>query len=339
MKRSAGTILILTALMLSTSFRTYEEEQVMGYGILSRIVGQWHGPVITDTPAGSFPEWYVDFRPVSAGQVSQYSLLDSQTINNLAFFIVRHEGRLKVAMRTEGCFADACCVTYEVIDKVDEESGYYRFSDFRSGAARAYTEFTISEDKFLMEVYTNKFNRLDKLELHSRWKAKLGYRESADEAISALEFPQPAMVKDFTDVFRNMSESIYYTFENDPYPSASQPYTGSLTVDIRISDELKVKKSDELFLLLTTGSLFDGLKYNPDSDRYYSKYVYLPIDTESYTIKNLHPGRYYLYGYNDINGDKKHKRGDYMSSDLSNIVIVPPEGNARASTLIDFIIP
>jgi len=270
---------------------------VLGYGFLAKIVGLWHGPVKTDTPAGSFPEWYVDFRPISAGEVAQFSLLDAQTINNLNFFIVKHDGQLKVAMRTEGCFNEACCVTYEVIDKVDEEAGYYRFSDFQRGAERAYTEFTFMDDEFLMEVYTNKFNTKEKLELHSRWEAKLGGREAASEAISALNFPQPVMIKDFSDVFINMTESIYYTFENDPYSSSSQPYVGSVTVDIKISEDLKLEKSHELFLLLTTESLFNGLKYIKDSDKYYSKYVYLPVSTMSYTIKNVHPGKYYLYGY------------------------------------------
>ena len=63
-------------------------ENVFGYGILRRLPGLWHGPVSTTTPAGNFDNWYVDFRPVSSGQVSQYSALDADTINYLTFFIV-----------------------------------------------------------------------------------------------------------------------------------------------------------------------------------------------------------------------------------------------------------
>lgn len=332
-------ILPLQSISLESTGSENRQGFILGYGLMNRIVGLWNGPVETDTPAGNFPTWYVDFRPVSPGQVSQYSLLDHKTINNLSFFIVKHDGELKVAMRTEGCFDDACCVTYEVCDKADERSGYYRFSDFLKGPERAYTEFTFGEEEFLMEVYTNKFNKKEKTELHSRWQAELGDRRSAREACENLGFPQAFMVKDFSDAFRNMTESIFYSFENDPYPSSSQPYVGSLTVNIKISNELKVREGHELFLLLTTESMFSGLKYDPESDKYYSKYVYLPVGTESFTIKNLHPGKYYLYGYNDVDGDRKHKAGDWMSSDLANIVHISPGENAEASTLIDFIIP
>jgi len=89
--------------------------------------------VISTTSAGSFPEWAVDFSPVSVGQISQFSLLDSNTVNNTSFFIVRHKNELKVAMRTQGCFKNSCCDTYEVIDSVNEEKGYYRFADFQGG--------------------------------------------------------------------------------------------------------------------------------------------------------------------------------------------------------------
>lgn len=335
------SLLIISAVVLFNIqyIQSKENSEILGFGILNRIPGLWHGPVTSDTPAGDFPAWYVDFRPVSAGQVSQYSMLDSQTVNYITFFIVKHEEQLKVAMRTEGCFDDKCCVTYEVIDSADEDAGYYRFSDFQNGAKRAYTEYTFTKDEFLMEVYTNKFNTKEKLGLHSRWKAKLGDREAAKEAIEKLNYPQPVMVKDFSNVFMNMTESIYFTFENDPYPSSSQPYVGSVTVNISISEELKTKKNHELFILLTTESLFEGLKYKKENWKYFSKYVYLPIGTESYTIKNVHPGKYYLYSYNDVNGDKKHKRGDYMSSNLNNIITVPPNANVEVNTLIDFVIP
>ena len=103
-------------------------------------------------------------------------------------------GELKVAMRTEGVFQQKGCVTYEVIDRVEEDEGYYRFSDFQAGDDRAYTEFRFGKGEFIMEVYTNKFNQVSPLEIHSRWKATLGDRSAAAEAIAELDFPQPVMV-------------------------------------------------------------------------------------------------------------------------------------------------
>ena len=85
MRQFFKIVMILIILVLSLSMQTIAQGttengsdagDVLGHGFLSKIVGLWHGPVSTDTPAGSFPEWHVDFRPVSPGQVSQYSLLD-----------------------------------------------------------------------------------------------------------------------------------------------------------------------------------------------------------------------------------------------------------------------
>lgn len=316
-----------------------EDSGVMGYGILTRIMGLWNGPVSTTTPAGSFPEWYVDFRPVLPGQISQYSTLDADTLNYMSFFIVKRDGELKVALRTEGVFRNQGCVTYEVIDKVDEAAGYYRFSDFKAHDERAYTEFFFNDDEFVMDVYTNKFNRVSPLELHSRWTAVRGDRRAADKAAADLGYPQAAIVKDFSDAFVNMSESIYYTFEHDPYPSETQPYVGSVTVNIAMDPNLPVAADHELFLLLTTDSLFDGYEYDPANLRFASKYAYMPIGTTQYTFNHVHPGTYYLYSYNDINGDKKHKSGDYIGSNINHIITVEPETNITVDTMIDYIIP
>ncbi len=313
---------------------------ILGIGILTRLPGLWHGPVTTTTPAGSFDNWYVDYRPVSPAQVSQYSTLDADTLNYISFFVVKHDNRLKVAMRTEGVFQNKGCVTYEVIEAARESEGYYKFSDFQAGSKRAYTEFKFKNDnEMIMETYTNKFNRVSPLEIHSLWKAKRGDNKAASAAVSHFEYPQPVMVKDFSDVFQHMSESIYFTFENDPYSSSSQPYVGNVTVNISMDSALKVKSDDELFLLLTTESLFEGLKYKKENLKYISKYVYLPIGTQSYTFNKVHPGTYYLYSYNDTNGDKRHLSGDYMSSKLDNRFTLKPEGSVVVNTNIDFVIP
>ena len=50
-----------------------DTKNVLGFEFLKKIPGLWHGPVTSSTSAGSFDIWYVDFRPVSAGQVSQFS--------------------------------------------------------------------------------------------------------------------------------------------------------------------------------------------------------------------------------------------------------------------------
>jgi len=316
-----------------------QENQVLGYGILNRLPGLWNGPVSTTTPAGSFDNWYVDFRPVLPGQISQYSSLDEQTINYLSFFIVKEGDELKIAMRTEGVFQNKGCVTYESIVSVREEEGYYQFADFKTKTDRAYTEFRFKDDSLIMDVYTNKFNKVSPLELHARWEATRTDSQATRSAIKSLNFPQPHVVKDFSDAFADMSESIFYTFERDPYPSATQPYVGEVHVTISVDDSLPIEDTHELFLLLTTESLFENGTYDPERLKYISRYAFLPVGTTDYTFTHVHPGRYHLYSYNDINQDKKHQSGDYICSKLDTIVTLPPEGRVDIDTHIDMIIP
>lgn len=314
-------------------------DDVLGFDFMDKITGLWNGPVYSNTPAGSFDVWYVDFRPNAESQVSQYSSLDAHTINYTSFFIVDYQDEMKIAMRTEGVFMNKGCVTYEVLDSVNVQKGYYRFSDFQAGENRAFTEFIFKDDKLIMQTFTNKFNTEEKLTLHSKWEAKLASKTYANQAKEQHNFPQAIAVKDFTDAFKNMTESIYFTFENDPYPTSPQPNVGSVTVNIKIDESIKVKDHHELFIALFTENIFDGLKYKKENLKYFSKHVYLPVDTKSFTIENVHPGKYYLFSYNDVNEDKKHKKGDYMSSNLNHVIDVPVNGNVEVETVIDFLIP
>ena len=62
-------------------------ENTLGFGILSKLNGIWSGPVTSTTALGNFSEWVVDFRPISAGQVSAKNELDPLNDIFLSFFI------------------------------------------------------------------------------------------------------------------------------------------------------------------------------------------------------------------------------------------------------------
>lgn len=313
--------------------------KVQGFGIMYRLPGIWRGPVYSSTSAGSFDKWFVDLRPVSPTQISQYSLLDEKTVNNFSFFVVKYNGENRIALRTEGCFANSCCITYEILDSVNEVAGYYRFSDFVGGANRAYTEIRFGENKMTMEVYTTKFNELKTPVLHSRWEAELCDTEAAQDAISKFKYPKMKKVRDFTGEFKNMIESIYYVFENDPYKSSEQPYSGNIKITVSILENLKMNEQNKVLIILTTKSLFDGIVFLQGNIKYESKAVYLNYDTKEYTIKNIHPGKYYIYSFVDIDNDGKFLSGDYMSSSTSSTIVVSDDMTTEYSTVIDYIIP
>lgn len=312
---------------------------VQGFGILYRLPGLWNGPVTSTTPAGSFPKWYVDFRPTSAGQLSQFSTVKPGLNNYLSFFIVRHGGRLKVAMRTDATFRGKGCITYEVIQSADEERGVYVFADFQSGKSRAYTVFTFTGRMMNMRTFTNKFNKLRAPVLHADWNARLVSRAPALAAVRALGYPRPHAVKDFSTVFGNRHESIYFVRKEAPYPSETEPYVGRIRFLISTGGKVKHRSRDEVLLMLTTRPLYDGFRYLPSRLQYLSKLVYLPGDIREHLMTLVHPGSYYLYAYTDTNGDKRHSAGEYCATRLVHQVTVSPSGTVVVPVMIDGIIP
>src|SRR5438105_508835 len=83
---------------------------------LNDLSGIWDGPVTSTTGLGSYPEWIVDFRPVSGAQVSAKNELDSVNDILMSFFIVQHAGAFKMAFRNGGGFAGSKRIAYAMID-------------------------------------------------------------------------------------------------------------------------------------------------------------------------------------------------------------------------------
>jgi hypothetical protein len=338
---SFALTMVLTAQILTTSCKHDDPivVSIKGFEFLNKIPGLWHGPVTSTTTAGNFDDWYLDFRPVSATQVSQFSLLDTSTVNNISFFIVKYKGELSLAMRTEGCRNNSCCVTYEVMDSANDGAGYYRFADFIRGTARAYTEFTFNGDQMLMKVYTSRFDSVQPAILHSTYTATIGSRDNIAGAVSRFGYPKPEMTKDFSNAFAGMNQSIFFTFENDPYSSVTQPYVGSATAHITIDTSLSIVPTDQVFLMFTTQPLFDGSTYHPERLKYISRYVFLSVNTSQYKIRSIHPGTYYVYSLIDKDNDGQYLTGDYMNSAFSNSFTVAENADVDINTKVDLVIP
>ncbi len=316
-----------------------DTKTITGFSLFNKLPGIWCGPVKSSTPAGSFDKWFVDLRPVSNNQISQFSLLDANTINNYSFFIIDYLCEQRIALRTEGCFANSCCITYEILDSVNETETFYRFSDFVGGTNRAYTEISFIDNTMQMDVYTNKFNEKSKPVFHSSWKAKKYDSEQARISSKILDYPKEIPVIDLSNSFNNMNESVFFEFNTDPYKSKDQPYTGKINLKINIDSNFNIKKDDEIEVLLTVKPLFDGLKYIKSNLNYASKSVYLTGNTNEFIINDVHPGKYYIYAFVDLNGDKLHTSGEYMSSKGIPEIIVDPENETKYEILIDMQIP
>ena len=118
---------------------------VRGFNILEKLSGIWNGPVYSPTPIGSYPEWIVDFRPISGSQVAAKNELDSINDIFMSFFVVKHDCEYKIAFRNGGSFAGHVRNSYMMIDSLSEDSSlsFYRFVDPVSGGNRVYSSLHI----------------------------------------------------------------------------------------------------------------------------------------------------------------------------------------------------
>lgn len=315
-------------------------ENTYGFGLLNKVKGIWDGPVSSSTPLGSYPQWIVDFRPISESQISAKNELDTANDIHMSFFIAKHNGGYKVAFRNGGSFAGLKRVSYFLIDSVFESTttSYYRFSEAVKGKSRAYSEVIFKGDSLTMKTYTNHYNQQASPSLHMTWRAKLQDTTSAQAAVDSFSFPQKTLTKDFTNTFDGLPEAIYYNSNNDPYPEEEQPYLGKAHINYSFLGVITHDPSKKVFIFLTTKPLITNYALNAGNLKYLSRYVILSDSDREFTFNYMHPGTYYLYPLYDVDGSNSFSSGDMVSTN-NIIVTVPPNGTVSKSNIINYTVP
>lgn len=311
--------------------------QIKGYNLLSKICGIWDGGVTSTTRLGSYPEWIVDFRPISAAQVGAKNELDTANNIFMSFFITYHSG-YKLAFRNGGAFANMQRTSYMEVDSVSETGtqSYYRFVDFVKGAKRAYTEVIFKQDSLILQSFTNIYNTEQTATPHMQWRAKLQDSTSCQAAKSHFNFPQKVLVQNFDTTFAQVTESIYFQNVGDPYPANAQPYVGQATLSY--TSTFTLNPSNHVFLLISTQPLISNTGPITGNFIYRSRYVILNASDASYTFTLMHPGSYYLYAYYDTNGNGVLDSGDYVSTANTTFTLAA-SGTVSASAAINFQMP
>lgn len=313
---------------------------VLGYGVLNRVKGIWNGPVTSTTPLGGYPEWIVDFRPVSENQISAKNELDTLNDIHMSFFIAKYNNQLRVAFRNGGAFNGMHRVSYFLADSVSETTSqaYYRFSEVVKGSSRAYTEVIRKSDSLIIKSYTNRYNTQPSSTPHMTWRAKLQDSTSAAGAVTHFGFPKETMTKDFSSAFVGQSEAIYYNATSEPYPESAQPYLGQATVNYSYDAAHVPNASKKVFLVITTQPLLSGMTYNAGNLKYRSRYVILAANDQSFVFNYMHPGTYYVYAVYDSDGNGTSNSGDWFSA-VNTTLVLPAQGTTTVSTQINFTIP
>ncbi len=319
---------------------TPDINNITGYSILTKLPGIWNGGVSSTTAIGSYPEWIVDFRPISSNQVSSKNELDSLNDIVMSVFVVKQNNQYKLCFRNGGGFAGYQRISYLIIDSVYESTpySYYRFSEIVKGKNRAYSEFMFKGDSVILRSYTNKSNSLTAATLHMDWRAKLQDLTSAQAAISKFTFPKKEMTKDFSSTFSGASESIFYNGSGDPYTSAQQPYVGQTNVTVSFTNGLVADASKKTIIMITTQPLINGVSFDMNALKYRSRYVEINGGATGFNFKEMHPGNYYIYALHDLNGNLTFDSGDYVST-TNTTFTVPEKATVNVAVQVNFQIP
>jgi hypothetical protein len=313
---------------------------VLGYNLLGKICGIWAGGVTSATALGSYPDWVVDFRPISTGQVSAKNELDTANSIFMSFFITYYNNEYRLAFRNGGSFAGMTRVSYLLADSVLEtgNQSYYRFSDFVKCTKRAYIEVFFRSDSIILRAYTNKLNTVEPAVLHMDWEAKLQDTTSCTAAKANFNYPQKVLVKNLAASFAGDSESIFYQPGEDPYPESAQPYLGISNLGYTVSSSVTLPSGANRYLLITTQPLINGFTLQPGNIIYLSRYVILRGNDETFRFNYMHPGSYYLYAFCDADGSGTLSSGDYVSTGNVPFTLAPLD-SISATTQINYQIP
>lgn len=315
-------------------------ENTYGYNLLKKIPGIWAGPLTSTTMLGSFPEWISDLRPISASQVSGKNELDKNNDIFLGFFIAKYKNEYRLCFRNGGLFGGMSRISYFLCDSVSEtsEQSYYRFAEIKKGTSRAYSEVLFVKDSMYLRSYTNKNNTQPSAVLHMSWSAKLQDTTSTQNAIQTSQFPQKILVKDFSNTFDSFAESIFYSTQQDPYKEEEHPYLGKTNVSFTFSPTLSPDPNKNVYLVVTTQPLINGVVYEPNNLKYRSRYVQVKASENTYTFNYMHPGTYYLYAFYDKDGNGIISSGDGINYPAANFTLAP-KSTMNTSVNINFTIP
>jgi hypothetical protein len=315
-------------------------DSIFGYGVLEKVKGIWNGPVTSSTALGGYPEWIVDFRPISPTQISAKNELDTLNDIHMSFFVAFYNNNYRIAFRNGGSFNGMTRVSYFLADSVSETNlqSYYRFSEILKGKIRAFTEVIRKQDSLIILSYTNKSNSLNEPVLHMAWRAKLQDTTSAQTATTLFNFPQHAVGRNLSQSFQGVSESIYYNTTSEPYAESEQPYLGKSTINYSFAPNLSPIASKKVFILLTTQPLINGFSLNYGNMKFRSRYVILNANNPNYTFNYMHPGGYYVYALYDKDGSMGFSSGDWVSTTNTSLNL-SDKGTTTANVLINFAIP
>lgn len=306
-----------------------------GFDLLKQMQGHWVGSLFL---MGENHDWWAfDYRAIGPAHV--HGIFEGGTIGNLftSFFVTEFKGKRTIMARNGGLLNGIYRTSYFVLDRVQTGRGwsYYRLVDAYGGEDIMWMELTFQGNRLEFNSYTSRFGLTGPPKKHMGFKGQRKHPELASQAAREVGFPKNVIdfklpagfpIVDWGEGVPQTS-ATYMAQEpgknlvelgkiaKDPYRIDQMPHVASLSVKVSRNSNTRGKK---LHLYLSRAALTDR------RGKFITRYGYvkeelldgllsfpeLASNRDEFTFTYLHPGKYYLTVFADMDGDGFPSRGD-----------------------------
>lgn len=322
-----------------------------GFEFLEKMQGHWVGTnTVINIP---YPWFAFDYRPISPSHI--HGIYEGGTVGNLltSFFVTDFKDTRTIMARNGGLLNGIYRSSYFVLDSVlnAPTEDFYRFVDARGGTKIMWMELTFRSDSLYFYAYTSGLGQRESPTRHMTFTADRRNPDLAQDAATAVGFPQNVVAKDFSSGF--VTEHLYVNMGNvplsasfldqnptadvytlaasslDPFPIYDHPYMAALEVNVVRNPLIDNKR---LLLYLSKEPLTDSFGYL-DANAFESILLFpeMSNNESKFLLTYLHPGDYYITIVADINEDYQASAGDITH--ITRAFTVLPEG--QQSVTID----
>ncbi len=324
-----------------------------GFDLLEKLQGHWIGPMRL---MGRRYDWMTfDYRAIAPSHV--HGIFEGGTIGNLftSFFVTDFQGQPTIMARNGGLLNGIYRTSYFVLTRVkrDWRKTTYELVDARGGKDVMSMTLEFAGDRMTFTAYTSRMG-LREPTLHMRFEGTRNRSELAEQAANAVGFPRlvqdfpmpdpfpvPTWIEEFpwtSATYLAESDSVDDPIEalgeaaKDPRRIDQMPYLGQLTVPIRRSVDAQ---GHELQLYLSLKPIVDHRgqflsEYGYPKEEGLDSIVSFPRlhgKADKFTFTYLHPGRYFLTIFADVDGDGIPSAGDITHPAME--VEITPETHHR----------
>ncbi len=315
-----------------------DEFGIQGFQLLTDLTGHWVGT--NETAFGNFDWFAFDFRPISASHV--HSIYEGGSTQNIitSVFVADYLGEQKVMARNGGWLGGQYRATYFVLDKAEESNGVklYRLVDAVGGENRSYMEFKFENGEIKFDAYKDNSGSLDEPIHHMGFTGTNFNPSYADDAIELFDYPQAVSEVNLENKFVNLQDpdsALFLEESDDPFPKSAHGHVSDLKINFTKDASIATTK----MLLYLSSEPIINQNGTVDLDVVNNKVV-RTIDVQpsevEYTTTYLHPDKYYITAFTDLDGNFYPSSGDVGNVSLE--VVVGAESFVEVGVLVDLVV-